>query len=157
MNFSATTRVMLVTTLLFLLAAGLGCATGSGAAASREPTEAWNQQKVTELAGQLTTSARTLYTTLYEDPEHLAMGMDSADNSMAGSVRELGESAAGLHAKLESGKGRTATLGEYERIKELSRDVTEASGFTDTPMDATSAKGAMTSLLSQLDGYYGAY
>ncbi|MFP8881484.1 MAG: hypothetical protein VCE43_19570 [Myxococcota bacterium] len=156
MNFSATPPAMLATILLFLLTAGLGCATGSGAA-SREPTEAWNQQTVTALAGQLTTTARRLYTVLYEDPESQAMSMRNAEQSMGGSIRELGESAQGLHAKLKAGKGREKTLGEYKRIKELSRDAAEASGFTDMAIDATSANKAMTDVLGQLDGYYGAW
>lgn len=157
MKLSHATHAMLATTLLFLLTVVLGCATGSGAAASREPTETWDQQRVTALAGQLDTAARQLYTTLYMDPEGQEMGMENAENSVVGSIRVLRESATSLHGRLEAGSGRTATLGEYKRIKELSRDATEASGFTDMAMDATSAQQAMTSVLNQLDGYYGAY
>jgi hypothetical protein len=155
MKLATPTRTMLVTTLLSLLCLGLGCASGS--AASRAPSQDWNQQKVTALAGQLTTSARALYTVLYQDPQSQSLSMENGQDSMGGSIRKLGESAAGLHAKLESGQDRTATLHEYQRIKELSRDAAESARFTDLAMDATQANALMNGLLSQLDGYYGAY
>jgi len=148
---------LFATTLLFQLTAMLGCAAGSGGAASREPTENWNQQRVTELAGQLETAARQLYTTLYRDPEGQELGMENPENSLVGSIQVLRESATSLHGKLEAGNGRKATLGEYKRIKELSRDATEAAGFTDMAMDAKSGMQAIIGLLNQLDGYYGAY
>lgn len=157
MNRSATARSILATILLCLLTAGLGCATGGNSAARHQPTEAWNQQAVTALAGQLEASAHGLYTTLHNDPQSPALNMGNAQDSFGGSVRILGESAGGLHAKLQAGEGREETLGEFKRIKELSRDAAEAAGFTDLQLDATQGYTGLKDLLKQLDGYFGDY
>jgi len=157
MNSSATTRSTLAVLLLCLLATGLGCAASGSAAAKHQPTEAWNQQAVTALAGKLVTSAHGLYTTLYNDPESRAVNLATAHDSFGGVIRVLGESAGGLHAKLERGEGREKTLGEFKRIKELSRDATEAALFTDLLQDATQDYTNLKDLLKQLDGYYGDY
>ena len=154
MNSSATTRSILATILLCLLTAGLGCASSS---ASHQPTEAWNQQAVTALAGKLVTSAHGLYTTLYEDPPIQSVDMSGSHDSLGATIRVLSESAGGLRAKLERGNGREETLGTYKHIKELSRDAAEVAGFTNMAMDATQGYTGLKDLLKQLDGYYGDY
>jgi hypothetical protein len=144
-----------LTTLIFtLIPLVLSC---SGMTpANREPTTAWNQQAVTELAAQLVTGTEGLYNGLRKAPESLTPGMENASGSMAGSARQMHEEAGELHANLEAGKSRSDTLNNYRRIKELSRDVGESSGFTDVGASAGGANSGMSSILSQLDAYYGA-
>jgi len=47
-------------------------------------------------------------------------------------------------------------LDEYRGIKELSRDLGESSGFTDLGTSQASPLSGVTSILGQLDAYYGA-
>jgi hypothetical protein len=143
------------TTLIFTLAPLVLSCSGM-TPQDREPTTAWNQQAVTQLAAHLVTSTEALYNALREAPRSLTPGMENASGSMAGSARQLHEEAGELHANLEAGKSRSDTLNNYRRIKELSRDVGESSGFTDGAASVGGANSGMSSILSQLDTYYGA-
>jgi hypothetical protein len=121
----------------------------------REPTAAWNQQIVTELAGRLQMSAEALYNQLREAPESITPGMENASGSMAGTAREIHEEAGELHANLAAGKTMSETLNNYRRIKEISRDARESSEFFDVAAPVGGADSGMTSILNQLDAYYG--
>jgi hypothetical protein len=121
----------------------------------REPTAAWNQQIVTELAGQLQTTTESLYNQLREAPESVTPGMENASGSMAGTAREMHEEAGELHANLASGKTMSETLNNYRRIKELSRDAGESSQFIDVAAGVGGEDSGMTSILNRLDAYYG--
>jgi len=131
----------------------LGCAS---TAASREPTKAWSQQIATDLAGQLASATEAAYTGVFNSPESQMLDSERAGESMAGSLRQMHEEAVGLRGKLEEGKGMADTLNEYRRIKELSRDVDEASGFTDLAASQAGPLSGVSSILGQLDAYYGA-
>ena len=122
---------------------------------NREPATAWNQQAVTSLAVQLETSTEALYNSLRKAPESLTPGMENASGSMAGTARQMHEEAGEFHSNLAKGKSRSDTLNNYRRIKELSRDVSESSGYTDVGASVGAANSGMGSILSQLDAYYG--
>jgi hypothetical protein len=121
----------------------------------REPTTTWNQQAVTSLAAQLENSTEALYNALRKAPGSLTPGMENASGSMGGTARGMHEEAGELHANLAAGKSRSDTLNNYRRIKELSRDVTESSAYTDVGAGVGGADSGMSSILSQLDAYYG--
>ena len=123
---------------------------------NREPTTAWNQQAVTSLAAQLVDGTEAVYNGLRAAPESLTPGMQNASASMAGTTREMHEEAGELHANLAAGKGRSDTLNNYRRIKELSRDASESSSYTDAAASVGGPDSGMNSILSQLDAYYGA-
>jgi hypothetical protein len=144
-----------IATSIFALSALLLSCSGT-TPQNREPTTDWNQQTVTELAAQLVASSEALYTGLRADPETRTPGMENATESMAGSARQIHEEAGELHANLEAGKSRTDTLNNYRRIKELSRDVGESSAFTDVGAGVGGSNSGLSSILSQLDAYYGA-
>ena len=125
--------------------------------AGREPTRPWSQSLVSGLAGQLSNVTTQLYDVLYKDPQGSIPGEENAYGSALDTVRELRDESGHLDAMLESGKGRAETLTSYERIKELSRDLTESEGWMQLAGDAVGVNSSFTALLKQLDGFYGAY
>ena len=138
-------------------ALGLACE-AMGPPPDRNPTQAWSQDTVTGLAGQLATSVSALYETAYKDPNAQAPNVTGEGIPYAGaidSLRVLGEEARELHSQLDAGKGRDETLGTYKAIKEHYRDAKESAAATFVPSDLGSAGGQAANLLTQLDGYYG--
>jgi hypothetical protein len=138
--------------LLCLLA--LGCS-WSTATPERAPTTAWNQQAVTELAGQLATATEAAYTGVYQNPEIGVPSMEDPADNMMGRLRTMHEMAISLHAHLEKGQGMERTLDQYRDIKELSRDVGVSGKYTDLSTTESGPLAGVSAVLNQLDAYYG--
>jgi len=120
-----------------------------------QPTQAWSQQVVTQLAGQLAQQVSNLYTEALKEPEF--SGERTAYGTTLQNLETLQEEMNGLHAELQDGKGLDATRTRYERINEISDDLKEDSAWEFLPDEFTStAKSALTAL-DQLDAYYGVH
>jgi hypothetical protein len=133
-----------------LLVLALGCAVDSGIA---PPAMPWSQAAVTAAAATFAGQIDTLYDTAIKDPSFA--GERSAYGQTLDELRILREESQGLHAKLAAGKTREQTLHNWERIKELTRDVRESAAWEFVPTDlGTAAKAALGST-QPLDGFYG--
>ena len=84
------------------------------------------------------------------------MGEQGSHEGTLDNLRILREESAGLHAKLEDGKGYEDTVGSYERIKEVSRDTQESESWQMLPNDFTAKGDAVFGTLKQLDAFFGA-
>ncbi|MGH0038207.1 MAG: hypothetical protein ACQGVK_24515 [Myxococcota bacterium] len=140
--------------VLSLALLALACA--SAPTSNEAPTTAWDQQAVTGLAGQLAVAAEAAYTAVRASPELEAPGSENADFGMADTLRTMHEQSVGLRDKLAKGAGMAETLNEYRNLKELSRDLGEGMGYTDLATEEAAPLAGVTSILTQLDAYYGA-
>lgn len=128
-------------------------ATGA-AEAMAEPTMAWSQQAVTQLAGKLAADVSQLYTDAIKEPsfagEHTAFGKTLQQ------LRALQEEVNGLHADLQAGKDLEATRDRFADIGELKRDLQVDASWDFVPSDLAAEAKTTLAALDQLDAYYGA-
>ncbi len=118
--------------LAFAVVCALACASPPApaappAAAPGEPTQAWDQAAVTNLAGQLAKACVELYDEYYRTPGssggQIGTGQAQDAYKLKQKLRRIEEQSQGLAGALVAGKGRDETLPDMEDIGVLARDV----------------------------------
>jgi hypothetical protein len=84
---------------------------------------AWDQQKVTELASQLTTELAGLEDTVADEPDVGEGNMTGGPGALPDTVRRMHEEAMGLSESLAKGDGRDATHNRFGNLKEQIDDL----------------------------------
>lgn len=139
---------------LSLALMGVLACEGVSGAGGRQPTSSWNQQVVTQLAGQLHSQLQSLYTTAQKDPDFA--GERSAYGQTLDNLRILQEESGELHVQLRDGKTYEQTVRTYKRIKEVSRDTQESGSWEFLPNDFVAQAKTTFAGLKELDTYFGA-
>lgn len=135
---------------------GLGCAAESGMAGTGDATGStvpWSQALVTQAAQVLMQQYGDLYTSAREQPAFA--GERSEYGQLLDKLRILKEESAGLHAKLEDGKGKAETMSSWERVSEVSRDAREDESWQFLPEDFSAKAKNVLAATDTLDGFYG--
>lgn len=155
-----------------LLTLGLACASSStperaaprGADspdfdAPAPSARAWDQAAVTSLAKQLPKSTGALYDAIQAQGQLGLMpsdfGAGDAYESFQDSTRQIRDESMNLAAELAKGASKEKTMGTFERIMELFRDVEEEARAQYTESDVLGHFDAVRSDLEKLDAYYG--
>lgn len=113
-------------------------------------TEAWNQEKVAALAGELESAVSGLRDAVRKSPTWQNPQQKRTLYRISDKLRLIESEATSLHAQLVKGAGMEETLPTYERIQRLKRDVqvqakkTDVSAFTQPKLDrATQVLGLL--------------
>ena len=117
---------------------------------------AWDQARVTDLAGQLSKAADDAYTVLYKEPS-LGGGIGGGGgegSDMPGTMRRIQEEARSLSGHLEKGADQHKTSGMYKNIMESVRDLRVDAQEAFETNDVTTALAKMQDVLTQLAPYY---
>lgn len=115
---------------------------------------AWDQAKVTAIAGDLEKSVGGLRDALRNSPQWTSSPQKQILYQIRDNLRWIESEASSLHAMLANGEGMEATLNSFKRIQSLKRETqylaqqTQVTAFTQPALDK--AKGA----LDQLAAYY---
>lgn len=117
---------------------------------------AWNQEKVTELAGELTKQVETLYGITYRALPDSAMESPQTElrHELIDKLRVIQNEARHLQARLEKGDGLSKTRPIYMRIDELRRDAAEDARRLFLTGDVTHAMEATRDIWLKLRDYY---
>ena len=108
---------------------------------SSAQTEAWNQEKVTALAGELESAVAGLRDALRKNPMWENPQQKAPLYRLADKLRLIESECASLHARLAKGEGMEETQPAYEHIQRLRRDAevegsrTEVSTFIRPKLD----------------------
>lgn len=111
---------------------------------------AWDQAKVTELAGQLESSVSGLRDAIRNSPQWTFSQQKQILYQIRDNLRWIESEATSLHAMLASGEGQEATLNSFKRIQSLKRETqylaqqTQTTDFTQPALDK--AKSALDAL-----------
>ena len=141
-------RIFATSCLAFALAA-------SFAAPARAELAAWDQAKVTALAGQLAEASSSLYSTFYKQgPPQLGSGQASDYRELKQQVRRIQSEAKELAGALGKGDGREDTLDIYENLMEIVRDARENARRVFSTKDVQDQASKVRQLLNQISPYY---
>jgi hypothetical protein len=116
----------------------------------------WDQERVTELAAELTDEVDRLYDVTYKAlPSSGMAGSQSRQrHELQDTLRLLRSEARHLHARLAKGDGREQTRPVYRRIKELRRDAAEEARMLFLPNDVTTAMDEARDVWMRMHPYY---
>jgi hypothetical protein len=132
----------------------LGVAFALGVAAHAVAITAWDQAKVTEIAGQLEDAVGGLKDAIRQSPVWSHPGQRTTLFQIQDNLRWIESEASHLHAELSKGKGMEETLNSFRRIHSLRRETevlakrTEVSELTRPKLEKA------REFLAQLDAYY---
>ncbi len=123
-------------------------------AAQAHAITAWDQAKVTEIAGQLEEAVGGLQDAIRKSPNWSHPGQRTTLFQIQDNLRWIESEATHLHANLVKGAGMEETLNSFKRIHSLRRETellasrTQVSEFTRPKLDKA------RDLLAQLGVYY---
>lgn len=136
------------------LAMGIAALGLLASVAAHAELAAWDQARVTDLAGQLSKAADDAYTVLYKEPS-MGGGMGGGGGSdMPGTMRRIQEEARSLSGHLEKGADQHKTSGMYKNIMEMVRDLRVDAQEAFETNAVTTALAKVQDVLSQLAPYY---
>jgi hypothetical protein len=143
-------RIFSTSFLAFALAASL-------VSPARAELAAWDQAKVTALAGQLAEAASSLYSTLCKQgPPQLGSGQASDYRELKQEVRRIQSEAKELAGALGKGEGREDTLDIYENLMEIVRDARENAQRVFSTKAVQDEASKVRQILNQISPYYDA-
>ena len=122
--------------------------------ASAEEVLEWDQERVTELAGELATAISALRRTERKDPAGVVTTQRRAWDSYLSTLRKLEQSANNLQRRLEAGEGRDPTLSVARRIRTLVRDAESELRRIDTTEQSRAKLEPAAELLRKVSRYY---
>jgi hypothetical protein len=124
---------------------------------ARAELAAWDQAKVTALAGQLAEAASSLYTTFYKQgPPQLGSGQASDYRELKQQVRRIQSEAKELAGAVGKGEGREDTLDIYKNLMVIVRDARENAQRVFSTKDVQDQASKVRELLNQISPYYDA-
>jgi hypothetical protein len=126
----------------------------SGSLAHAQAT-AWDQAKVTALAGELSTATGELYDSFYKQPvPNVASGQARAYQKLKGQVRRIKTEARELSDNLGKGEGRLETQGNFDFLMQVVRAAEDNARKTFNTEPVRVKADAARAVLAQLAPYY---
>jgi len=133
---------------------GLGLALAlAPAAAFAQDLATWNQERVTQYAGELSTACHALYDELVALPSGAQIKREPYFQARE-DVRSMNAAARHLASALESGEDRESTDPTFRRIQTLRRDAEESGRQALIPAAVMSKVGPVGVALLKLRPYY---
>jgi hypothetical protein len=127
----------------------------SSTVAVRGEAPAWDQAKVTALAGQLATTSRELYDSFYKQPvPNVASGQAKAYHKLKDQVRRIRSEARVLSKNLEKGQGREETQGNFDFLMQVVRAAEDNARKVYSTTPVREKADAARAVLTQLAAYY---
>jgi hypothetical protein len=130
------------------VALALALATHAGA------ITAWDQAKVTEIAGQLEAAVSGLQEAIRQSPTWSHPGQRTTLFQIQDNLRWIETEASHLHAALAKGAGMEETLNSFKRIHSLRRETEVFARRTDVSAMTQPKLDKAKELLAQLGAYY---
>jgi hypothetical protein len=115
---------------------------------------AWDQAKVTEIAGQLEAAVSGLQEAIRQSPTWSHPGQRTTLFQIQDNLRWIESEAGHLHAALAKGAGMEETLNSFRRIHSLRRETEVLARRTDVSAMTQPKLDKAKELLGQLDAYY---
>ncbi|HTO08818.1 MAG TPA: hypothetical protein VMR86_17350 [Myxococcota bacterium] len=117
-------------------------------------TQAWNQEVVTALAGQLEKSVSGLRDVVrgspnYNNPAYKRKLYEIMDN-----LRMIEQSATSMHASLKDGAGMEETLPTYKRLQQIRRDTEVLAQRVDITAVTRPKLDEAKGILEKIEPYY---
>jgi len=131
-----------------------GVAFALALASSALAITAWDQAKVTEIAGQLEAAVSGLQEAVRQSPTWSHPGQRTTLFQIQDNLRWIETEAAHLHAELTKGKGMEETLNSFKRIHQLRRETEVFARRTDISAITQPKLDKAKELLAQLGAYY---
>ena len=132
------------------LAVGLTLVVAAHAAAMT----AWDQAKVTEIAGNLESSVSNLQDAIRNSPAWTTSPQKAILYQIRDNLRWIENEATSLHAMLAKGETMESTLNSYKRIQALKRDTQYLAQPIQVPAITQPALDKAKGALDQLAAYY---
>jgi DNA-directed RNA polymerase subunit F len=143
-----------ITRLRWLPTAALLAAFSFAPLATAEEVLEWDQERVTELSGELAAAISALRRTERKDPAGVVSTQRRAWDSYLQTLRSLEQSSNNLNRRLESGEGRDQTLAVARRIRSLVRDAETELRRIDTSEQSRAKLEPADALLRKIARYY---
>src|SRR5262249_30195773 len=127
----------------------------TSASLARAQATAWDQAKVTDLAGQLSKATSELYDAFYKQPvPNVASGQARAYQKLKGQVRRIKTDARELSDNLGKGEGRVETQGNFDFLMQVVRAAEDNAKKTFNTTPVREKADAARAVLAQLGPYY---
>ena len=143
------TRRLVVTAAALLLFASAGLAREAAA-----QTQAWNQEVVTALSGELEDAVSGLREVIRGNPAKDRPGQRRQIYEILDNLRLIEQSATSMHASLKNGAGLEETLPTYNRLQQIRRDTEVLAKQVDISAITQPKLDRARDILSKLEPYY---
>jgi glucose-6-phosphate-specific signal transduction histidine kinase len=140
--------------LVVVLCAALAFAAGVVPRAARAQTQAWNQEVVTTLAGELEKSVTGLRNAVRGSPNLDNPAFRRKIYQIVDNLRLIEQSSSSLHAALEKGAGMEETLPTYKRLQQVRRDTEVLAQQVDITAVTRPKLDQAKDILSKIEPYY---
>ena len=124
-----------------------------------EPSTAWDQARVSEIAQNLADAVDALYRQEYKSPSSggmpSALGAGDAHHEFMDTLRRVHQETRHLADELKEGAGHRATWGSIRHINMLNHDLQEFGKQVDLQNDVLNHYAKVEDLMRQLAPYYG--
>jgi hypothetical protein len=135
-------------------AAAAVLAIGAAAPAGAEPAKAWDQQRVTQLAGELAAAAKQMRKAKRNEPPQPASLRERARARYLETLKGLEKSTQQLEGRLKAGDGYEATLPIAEKIRSQLRDAEEDGKKLMTTAQMMELYLPLEKILDEIGPYY---
>lgn len=125
------------------------------APASAAPAQAWDQEKVTELAKQLETATGELWTTFRQQPPPgMGQGQSRSFFRLQQQIRQLRSESRSLSRMLQRGAGHDETLPSFESMMQTVRSAQDEARRVFSGADVRERADAARAVLNQMTPFY---
>jgi hypothetical protein len=123
-------------------------------AEARAQTQAWNQEVVTTLAGQLEKAVSGLRDVVRGSPNLQNPTTKRKTYEIMDNLRLIEQSATSMHAALKGGAGMEETLPTYKRLQQIRRDTEVLAQRVDITAVTRPKLDEAKDLLAKIEPYY---
>ena len=121
---------------------------------ARAQTQAWNQEVVTTLAGQLEKSVSGLRDVVRGSPNLQNPATKRKLYEIMDNLRLIEQSASSMHAALKGGAGMEETLPTYKRLQQIRRDTEVLAQRVDITAVTRPKLDEAKGILEKIEPYY---